>query len=54
MWVSTCGLSIKLDGQGVDGDVNVQVKEALHTKRACKQGSLGEILVLRQGHEGAV
>jgi len=44
--VGVCGLSIKLDSQGVDGDGNVRVEEALHPKRPCKQGSLGEILVL--------
>jgi len=52
--VGARGLSIKLDGQGVDGDGNVWVEEALHPKRPCKQGGLGEIFVLRQGQEGAV
>jgi len=52
--VGACGLSIKLDGQGVDGNGDVWVKEALHPKHACKQGSLGKILVLCQGQEGAV
>jgi len=52
--VGACRLSIKLNGQGVDGDGDVQVKEALHTKRPCKQGGLGKIFVLCQGQEGAV
>ena len=37
----------------VDGDCDVRVKEALHAKRPCEQGSLGEVLVFRQGQEGA-
>jgi len=41
-----CGLSIKLDGQGMDGDGNVRVEEALHVKCACKQGCLGKVFVL--------
>jgi len=52
--VGACGLSIKLDGQRVDGDGNVRMEEALHAKCPCKQGSLGEIFVLRQGQEGVV
>ena len=51
--VSACGLSIKLDGKMVDRDCDVRVKEALHTKRPCEQGSLGEVLVFCQGQEGA-
>ena len=52
--ISACGLSIKLNGQGVNGDGDVGVQEALHIKRTCEKGSLGEIFVLCQGHEGAV
>jgi len=52
--VGACGLSIKLDGQMMDGDSDVWVEEALHTKCPCKQGGLGKIFMLRQGQEGAV
>jgi len=52
--VSTCGLSIKLDGQMVDGDIDVGVEEALHVQGACEQGGLGKIFVLRKGEERAV
>ena len=34
--ISACGLSIKLDGQGVDGDGDVGVEEALHPKCPCE------------------
>jgi len=44
--VGACGLSIKLDGQRMDSDGDVRVEEALHAERPCKQGRLGEILVL--------
>ena len=38
----------------MDGDGDVGVEEALHIKRACKKGRLGEVLVLREGQEGTV
>jgi len=44
--VSVCGLSIKLDGQRVDSDGDVQVEEALHAKHACEKGGLGQVFVL--------
>jgi len=47
--VGACGLSIKLNGQRVDGDGDIQMEEALHAKGPCKQGSLGEVFVFRQG-----
>jgi len=52
--VGACGLSIKLDGQRVDGDGDVWVEEALHTQHPCEQGGLGEIFVLCQRQEGAM
>ena len=39
--VSACGLSIKLDGQMVNGDGYVGVEEALHVKRTREKGGLG-------------
>ena len=53
-WVGACGLSIKLDGQRVDGDGYVGVEETLHVKRACKKGGLGEVFVFLQGKEGVI
>jgi len=44
-----CGLSIKLDSHGVNRDGDVWVEEALHAKRPCEQGRLGEVLMLCQG-----
>ena len=38
----------------VDGDGDVRVEEALHPKRPCDQGGLGEIFVFREREEGAV
>ena len=43
--VSACGLSIKLDGEGVDRDGDVGVEEALHVQRAREEGGLGQVLV---------
>ena len=52
--VGACGLSIKLDGQRVDGDGYVGVEEALHVKRTREKGGLGEVFVLLQGEEGVI
>ena len=43
--VGTCGLSIKLDSQGMDGEGDVGVQETLHVEHACEQGRLGEVFV---------
>ena len=39
--VCACGLSIKLDGKGVDGYGDVRVEEALHFQRTHETGGLG-------------
>jgi len=52
--VGACRLSIKLGRQGMDGDGDVGVEEALHAQGPGKQGGLGEVFVLRQGQERAV
>ena len=45
-WVGAHGLSIKLGGQGVDGEGNIRMEEALHGKRPSKKGSLGKVFML--------
>jgi len=47
-WVGACGLSIKLDGQGVDGDGDIGVEETVHPNSGRKSVGLGKVLMFRK------